>query len=246
MGDLDEHFSRLRWTRKEISRLCDHVADYTGSHPLEVYWHYDFHRTHPSRIYRLRLRETIPDDIAIHSGVILNELRAILDALACTLALRNSAADVSGTYFPTGKTKEIFESKEIQRKIKKLNEQDKAIVAALRPYAGGNDMLYALHSSDLIRKHQRLIVLSGVTANMKIGSDKGWTLDGSKFNFIKGGPEHPLNEPIAQLAHDYHIEFEQEAVVAFSEPAAIKDKPLVATLNEFSSLVESALKLFLR
>ncbi len=203
-------------------------------------------RANPTRIYKLHLRDPVPEDISIHAGVILNEMRAILDALTVTLAARNGHPDSTNTYFPTGKTKAGFESRDVQRKIKKLSDQDKATIAALQPYAGGNDMLYALHSSDLIRKHQRLIVLGGEAAEMVMGSDGGWFLDGSKIHFINAGPGHPIDQPIAQLAADYHIEFKQDAVVAFSEPAAIKAKPLITTLDDFAGLVQSILKLFVR
>lgn len=245
MNDLDEHFERLKWARGEIDRLDAEVTKYTDSEPLEVYWHMDLARENPARIYRIRVREGVPKTVQIHAGTIINEMRSVLDALACTLAKRNGFKDVSGTYFPTGKTKAFFESKDVQRKVKKLADQDKATIAALQPYGGGNDMLYALHSSDIIRKHQRLILVAGEVERTRLGSAGGWTLDSNKLDFIHAGPGFPLDEPIARTALDFHIEIKQRAVVAFSEPNTIKSKPLVATLNDFASLVESILNLFL-
>jgi hypothetical protein len=108
----------------------------------------------------------------------INEMRAILDALACTLAVRDGAENVTLTYFPTGKDQETFESKSVQQKVRHLSEQDRQIIVDLKPYRGGNDMLYALHSSD-IRKHQRLIVMASVVAGTTLGKKGGWVLDGS-------------------------------------------------------------------
>ena len=193
----------------------------------------------------MRLTRLIPRSAQIHSGTIINEMRAILDALACSLAKRNGFKNVSGTYFPTGKNKDIFEGKEVQHKIRKLSDQDKQTIATLKPYGGGNDMLYALHSSDIIRKHQRLIVLGGGVHSSRMGSKEGWILQGPKVDYINAGPRLPIDQPFARLATDYHIEFEHIATVTFSEPDAIKSKPVVATLNEFAGLVQTTLELFI-
>jgi hypothetical protein len=245
MNDLAEHFARVDWAVEEIKRLEAEVEKYAQSGPLEVYWHYDLHPVETWRLYRMRLTTPIPTQMQIHCGTILNDMRATLDALACTLATRNGHPNETHTYFPTGKTKDIFESKNTQDKIKKLSEQDKQVIAELKPYAGGNDMLYALHSSDIIRKHQRLIVLGGGVAKTTIGPDDGeWFLIGEKIDYMNLGPENPLDQPFARLAHDYHIEMRQTALIAFAEPIAIKAKPVVATLNDFAGLVRSILELF--
>jgi len=244
VGDLDQHFERLKWLEGEIERLAAEVQKYTDSEPIEVFSRMCFTRGYITRIYRTRIREQVPTSIKAHAGTIINEMRAILDALACSLAQRNGHKNVSGTYFPTGKTKAIFESNDVQKKIKKLGDQDKHTIAALEPYGGGNEMLYALHSSDIIRKHQRLILVAGEVCSTVLGNDGSWVLDGGKLIYANLGPGVPLDKPIAETAWDYELPIRQNAEIAFSEPPAIKSKPLIATLKEFFGLVYSILELF--
>lgn len=241
MNDLAEHFARLDWVRGEIDKLAKELAEFAASDPIQVIWHFEIPQCNPWRIYRTKQVAHLPQVTQIHAGVIINELRAILDALACALAVRNGHDNVKGTYFPTGQTKEIFDD-QLKRKTKKLSAQDRDTIATLRPFLGGNDLLYALHSSDIIRKHQRLIVLTGNVENFSMGSNRGWSLDGSKFDYIKAG--QPIGEPFARLAPDYHIEFRFSVVAVFAEPDAIKSKPVVTVLNDFAGAVESILKLF--
>ena len=239
MSDLQDHFARLSWAQAETTRLAAAVEQYENSRPIQIYWHYEFNRVQPMKIYRWKLDRDIPVDVSIHAGSIIHELRATLDSLICTLAKRNGAPTLKDTYFPTGKSEEVF-LKELQRKLKYVSAGDKEIITSLRAYPGGNDMLYALHSSDLIGKHQRLIVLTGDVSSTILNNH---VLDGSAIDFIRGGVK-TADEPLARVTIDYDLNLELHPEIAFAEPSAIERKPLVATLNDFASLVDSILKLF--
>lgn len=244
MRDLDDHFERLKWSLGQIDLLEAEVTKYTDSDPLEVYWQMGLERLNPSRIYKTRVREPVPKSIQIHAGTIINEMRAILDSLVVTLAARNGHLDSNDTYFPTAKSANGFRDPRVQRKFRRLSDADKQTITNLQPWLGGNDVLYALHSSDIIRKHQRLILISGDVGSTRLGSEGGWVLEGGKLDFIRAGPGHPIGEPIARLALNYHIEIKHGAVVAFSEPDLIKSKPVIETLHDFAGLVEVVLRQF--
>lgn len=241
--DIEEHFHRVDWAKGEISALRVEVETYLNSGPTSVKFHYDLGTG--SRVYKIVENVPPPKGIQIRTGTIINELRSILDALACTLAKRNGAFSVDDVYFPTAKSALGFNDKAIQRKIRKLSAADQALISGLKPYPGGNDLLYTLHSADIIRKHQRLVLSANQPRSLQIGSESGWTLDGGRVFSIeyKTGPIGK-GLVIAELAADYHIDFVASSEIVFSEPFHIEGKELIATMNNFADLVHSILEIF--
>lgn len=106
-------------------------------------------------VYRLDAYLTAdpPPEIGFRGGQLVHEIRASLDWLACALARRNVGHD-RDTYFPIALNEETFNKSEI-KKLKNLSDRDRGMIAALRPYGGGNDLLRALHEVDIINKHRR-------------------------------------------------------------------------------------------
>lgn len=108
----------------------------------------------------------VPMLIRSRTGMILNEVRSILDALACTLATRNKRTP-SGVYFPVGRDRNAFE--EALNNQRKIAAEDREILAGVRAYPAGNRLLYGLHDADRKRKHQRLGAVGAVTGSSNIG-----------------------------------------------------------------------------
>ncbi|UNZ49321.1 hypothetical protein [Agrobacterium tumefaciens] len=243
-NDLRDHFARLDWAAVEIGTLEAEIAEFLSSHPIEIRFHYDLGTG--NRVYKAYQAKDPPKGIQIRTGTIINELRSTLDALAVTLAARNGATKFDDTYFPMGKTKDIFAEKRVRDRMKRLSDSDQAIITNLQPYQGGNDLLYTLHLADIIRKHQRL-VLSAAQTNQLLMGKGDWILDGGRVVLITN-PGGPIGRGlfIAELSHDYHIDFEITGEIAFSEPPFIKGNPVLETLRQFLALVHSILKLFER
>jgi hypothetical protein len=112
-------------------------------------------------ILKATLVSQIPVSVRSQIGLLANELRAILDGLACTLAIRNSG-DCRQTYFPITQTEEFFEN-ESKRKLRLVSEADVAKIRDLRPWGGGHPVLFKLHEADRIRKHRKLLGCAGGT-----------------------------------------------------------------------------------
>lgn len=105
------------------------------------------------------LVSTVPVSVRSEVGMLANELRAILDALACRLAERHSNTS-KGTYFPITKEEEYFKD-ECKRKLRRLSPRDVDHTASFRPWRGGHETLFKLHEADRIRKHQKLLGCAG-------------------------------------------------------------------------------------
>lgn len=149
--DLTELLERIEFNRTQIeffkkqldSFLCDSQDQWKEANA--------------DGTYNLFFKPTKPLPISIRSmaGMITNDLRTILDALACVLAVRQGAKDLSNVYFPISKSKFIFEI-DAPKKMRELSKKDQNKISDFFPYKGGNKELWLLHSLDRNRKHQKL------------------------------------------------------------------------------------------
>jgi len=244
-ADLQEHTDRLQWVQDEIDRLDEEVQAYLETKPCEVRWHYDFSKNPPTRLYYPVEVSPPPKGVQIRTGTLINELRSILDALACTLAARNGAsqAAIKETYFPTAQSAADYQSDpRIRRKIKHLFPADQLLIDNLRPYRGGNDLLFTLHSADVLRKHQRLVLFANSLENIVVLPG---IIDGARLGRIGFEPGPVSRRPIiAEQPHDYHQPLDVSVTVTFAEPPWIEGKPISATLRDFACEVKSALEVF--
>ena len=122
-----------------------------------------------------------PVSIRSEIGMIVNEQRSILDALACNLAIENGANDISDVSFPIVKSKAAFSQREARKRISKLSQENQSKIESFKPWKpsddkpdDGNLALFMLHEGDRIRKHRNLLkwaCLGGVFpgGNGKIG-----------------------------------------------------------------------------
>jgi hypothetical protein len=108
-----------------------------------------------TEIWKFRLTKRLPYAFAIIIGEILHNLRSSLDQLICAIAVQYTGSS-KGTYFPFGKTSEIFES-ELTKKAKKLPANAQDMIRAMAPYEGGSDLLWALHDLNRSDKHARSV-----------------------------------------------------------------------------------------
>ena len=111
----------------------------------------------------------VPMAIRSRSGMIINDLRSILDALACILAQRNGHTNIDQVYFPISKSKAIFDD-DGMRKIKKLSAADQKKIIDLAPYKEKSPILYFLHEADRKRKHQTLAAGMIRSSGMSLGN----------------------------------------------------------------------------
>ena len=86
-------------------------------------------------------------------------IRSSLDILAVTLAERNGHIAPKDVYFPIANCVLDFIDPVhgAIKKIARLSDIDRRAIEKLKPYQGGDDMLFSLHQLDLIRKHRKLI-----------------------------------------------------------------------------------------
>jgi hypothetical protein len=180
----------------------------------------------------------LPVIINVEAGVIVNSIRSSLDILAVVLAARNGFPNRKDTSFPICKSVNEFRSWGL-KKIKRLSPQDRETIERL--YDGGNDMLYALHQMDIMRKHRRLLVAY---------PDLGFSLGGHCIKPIWASDlpdnERPKDPTIlAWINRDTPDAYAELTVeVSLELDKVLQTAPVAPALREFCSLAHSIIDRF--
>jgi hypothetical protein len=107
-------------------------------------------------IWGFQITTKIPGALSIMAGEILHNLRSALDQLAAELAVRIAKRTESKVEFPFGRDFNEFET--ALRKQKKLPLAALPLIRALKPYKGGDPLLWLLHSANRTDKHRMGLV----------------------------------------------------------------------------------------
>src|SRR5262245_9669975 len=169
-ADLSSARAKLDWANRQINTLDAEVRAFIERNPYRVR-----EKSKPTlqrepnaaqrdlfekgRFYEILLSEPIPDGIDTSLGMIIQALRDSLDHLAYALAEKNGDVEQKDVYFPIAESEGRFSDSGTQGKIKRLTEDDRTVIEALKPYQGGNNLLYALHWLNNKSKHRKLIAI---------------------------------------------------------------------------------------
>ncbi len=193
--------------------------------------------------FEITLKELPP---AIMSGVLgdaIHNLRAALDITISAIALARGER-IDRTYFPFAKFRDDIDGM-IEKRASAAGDEAMQICRELCPYKGGNDALWALHQTDIIDKHQTLIV--------------GAAVGDFRYGLLPQGPankiymdafcHHLSLEPYfvpgiegREFEHPFEIGLSVEIVLPASAPEG--GKPVIAVLNEFRRVVSGVIQQF--
>lgn len=243
--DLSGCRAKLEWADAQIKTLDTQIHRFVSAKPYSVSEDAD-PKTHV-RIYKLNLTSPIPEVIRVGMGQIIAAQRDCLDYLAVALAKKNGAVKTTDVYFPVAESHADFLGVRAQKKIARLSEADRAVIAALKPYAGGNEMLYALNFLNNKSKHREPIAtFDGAVMNqLSIHAIPG-TAGGYVRRVAIHGADNPTypGVPYATFDADPNVQLNFAIQISFGEVERGFTPPVIETLNEFSRLVSSIVKLF--
>jgi hypothetical protein len=253
-ADLSSARAKLNWANTQINILDAEIRAFIDRKPYSV-------REKPKpklqregniaqrelfekgRFFEIILTEEIPDGIKASAGMTVQAIRDSLDHLAHALAKKNGSTKTTDVYFVIADSEAEFLGSRAQRKLRRISGPDRQIIAALKPYKGGNDLLYALHWLNNKSKHREMIaVATGVDpSKTKMRGGPGQV---RKMLFLPRGNTFCPDEPIICIDADKDIEFSLTATVAFREIVQTPGQSVVGTLHEFSRLANSIIDLF--
>jgi len=188
-----------------------------------------------NHVLKFEMTKPVPNEIPLIIGDAVHNLRAGLDLLACEIVSLSGGTPSKWTSFPIRETRQDVETS-LNREIKIAGSDIVNIILnVIKPYRGGNDAIYALHSLDIIDKHRLLIPMITVAAlnhvNIKAGST---TFTDCTFGVGAGGVLNILGMP-----SKFEIEGTAQPSfnVLFDKDQVFKGKPVIPTLKQLSESV---------
>jgi hypothetical protein len=115
----------------------------------------------------------------------------------------------------------------------------------LRPYKGGNNLLYPLHRLDIVRKHQRLL---GVEVQPQTFIVSGWGDTVNAFTpvatgWMRSGPDETVIGLIAKNARE-KPQIRLTAQVSLGETAYLPHREVISTLYDFVRMAKAIIREF--
>src|SRR5260370_38139306 len=139
-----------------------------------------FHSTQPhkfsakpdSRYGKIRSMDavaSVPDQIALVAGDVLQNLRSALDHLAYQLYRKGGGAPGTGRHvsFPIYESKQAYDDNKVRR-TRGMTQAAIAKIESLTPYKGANDILWHINELNNIDKHRIILLTRSAVRSMDI------------------------------------------------------------------------------
>jgi hypothetical protein len=239
--------------RLKIERAYSHILDvqhaiqaYLGRHPYILV--VDLNADKSKRLVKARRVHELNPMVGLIVADAIHNLRSSLDLLAISMARKNGIATTQGINFPFGRCEDAFESNAAKAEIKAAFGSALEAVKELKPYKGGNDLLWALHDLDRRNKHIDLVSIGGarfdhtVKAMFKPGTTEPLTISGPQ-SFDPLDQETIILET-PNIGSNFNVEAQFTIDVAFGDVEPVKNQPVLATLQNLASLTTSIFSMF--
>lgn len=211
-------------------------------------------------VYFVSSVEPPPESLPLIAGDAIQNLMGALDHLAYQLVCRDTGGKPpkpSAVYFPIANDLSDYNANKA-RKLQGAAQRTINAIDGLKPYKGGDDMLWTLHRLNNIDKHRLLLTVGSHAAGFNIAQYMAHTLgEGfsesarralSAMSFFVN-PEDagfPLKEGykilIGRIDEIPNLQQQFRFDVALSEPGVIESSSLLETLAKLIGAVESAIE----
>jgi hypothetical protein len=251
---------RLRHIALKLSRAKEHLAQlkqvlaaFIASAPYQIQARRDPATRKPT--YFVAAAKPIPDSIPLIAGDAIQNLMSALDHLAYQLVCKDASdrpPNPRWIYFPIADDEPTYEAKKRGKMLGAGDDTFKA-VDALKPFKGGNDLLWSLYRLNNVEKHRLLFTVGAQAAGIHLGQllsmhASGFSAEAIKdmeslnhfllpadtgfpikegFELYIGGPDEEVN-PKLQF----------KFVVVLNEAGIAEGQPLLETVQALTNEVE--------
>jgi hypothetical protein len=193
----------------------------------------------------------LPVAFQVEAGANINAIRSSLDILACALANRHCQALIDETYFPIVSDASILARGITNGKgfkgakfIQALPAKERGIIETLKPYKGGNDLLWPLHQLDIVRKHQRLLTTEVRPRTFAVFAwgDISKVFTPIATGWIPGGDDEAAVLGLTPKGQKPQIKLTMQ--VSLGEAAYLPHREIVTALYEFANLAKAIIRDF--
>jgi hypothetical protein len=131
-----------------------------------------------------RVTKPLPDEMALIIGDAIHNLKSALDIAVNEIVFAKTSSYSKHTRFPVYETRESLIAAMNGGTIKPASpETASLIVDVIKPYKGGNDIIWNLHELNIADKHRLLLPIIQVTSitDVTVESDAGKLIDNGTF-----------------------------------------------------------------
>jgi hypothetical protein len=245
----------------KIERAKEHIGDLAVAIAA-------FHQTDPYELFqeeeagtgalnaRIRIREKPPLRLGAIAGDAVHNFRAALDIL-WRIAMR--AGPGRKTEFPFNNGPQEFENAH-RGAIKGRSKTAVEILRTIKPFKGGNELLWGLHVADIVDKHHTLIPAYVSTNPVAVFDMAVFMRDAPRpaewgpipsFHLaLRGTTDCPVEDGaiICRIEREHRpkedMNLELTPDIAFGEPEVFRGKPMVETLNQMAGVVDGVVESF--
>lgn len=155
-GPLASARIKVKRADKHLDDLQNMVEAYLAREPYTVVREEE---DQPRRIvWRLRIKEPIPDIFSAVIGDVIHNLRCALDHLTWSLVIANSEVPGEHTMFPVLSNPKELDSA-VRGRVKGASPRAMRLIKRLKPYDRGIQPFWIIHRLDNIDKHRLLLAL---------------------------------------------------------------------------------------
>ncbi len=212
-------------------------------------------------IYYVVKAKPIPTEAALIAGDILQNLRTALDYLVCALVRANGKSDKMSA-FPITDEEPVSKQQKARfdAKIEGVRDEAKKIIRRIKPYKGGDDILWSLHALNNREKHRLLFTVGAAFNSFNIGAHasaimqehvaKTWGIHVPRISLwaaptdrmfpLKAGDELFIDAPDAKPNKDINFTFD----IALDEPGVIAGEPLLVVIRARQQRVMEIVEMF--
>jgi hypothetical protein len=213
--------------------------------------------------YYLVSVEEVPPLLGAIAGDAIQNLRSALDHLAYQLVVVGRGTSEPPEHperisFPIFNSAEEYEAEKL-RKVEGAAEDAIKAIDSVKPYKGGNDVLWQLHRLNIVDKHRLMLTVGSNFRSVDIGSYMSRMIRNAfpdtefptvpaflqpadRMCPLKTGDVLFIDAPDAEPNKDMKFVFD----IALSEPQIMECESLLETLNNMANLVESLIPPFER
>lgn len=238
----------------ELERVCKAFSPHCQVTVTVDEWSGDY-------IYMVTSVSEVPPEIPAIMGDVLQNLRAALDHLVYRLFLSGTsggAGDGKHIFFPIFDDYAAFTAQLVGR-VRGMRQDAIDAITALKPYQGGNDVLWRLHRLNIIEKHRLLIAVA--SANLAHSMTPAQREEILKRFYGSYPADHPAPDLAGVLvtrdtphfplkAGDLLLRLRESEVEAFTrfyfdivfdEPGVMQGKPVMEALQEMFNTVRDVI-----
>jgi hypothetical protein len=242
---------KIERAKKHIYELDAEIGAFLKRDPYRVFTEEEAETG--DKVWRVQVSKQPPPRWSAIVGDAVHNLRSSLDLLVNQLVVA-PAKPTDETAFPIGWTVKDYEAKAL-RITKGVSDTAKDMIAALKPYKGGNNALWRLHRLDITDKHRLLVAVGAAHRNIILPfPDMGQDMSQNpSLVLTPDDRQFPLKHKVEifRVAKAARLEGDQDYddlkftfQIALNEPGVIEGEPVLPALHELADLVNGIVAAF--